>query len=96
MHISKIYGNNKQRVSWGMTRRVLEALIDKHCISQFTWTGKTCVKGVRRESIKKMKTIHEVVMGALSKVDTAYTYELFKSDMVKHIIKYATNRGKNE
>lgn len=96
VHISKIYGSNKQRVSWTMTRRVLEALMDKKCLSEFTWTGKTSIKGLRREPIKNLRLVHDLVIATLDKIDSTYTYTLFKSDMVEHIVKYANIRGKKE
>lgn len=77
-----------------MTRRVLEALMDKGCLSEFTWTGKTSVKGLRKEPIKNLKSIHNVVIAALIKVDKTYSYKFYKSDMVDHIVRYAYTRGK--
>lgn len=72
-----------------MTRRLLETLIDKHCLSQFTWTGKTGTKDVKKDAFKKLVYIPRLVIDAIKKVDSSYDFKFFQSDMTKHVIKYA-------
>lgn len=94
--MSVIYGTSKQRADWKMSRRILEALMDKYCLSEYTWTGKTDNKDVKKVPFKNLENVHNVVIAAIKKFDSTYDKKFFKSDMVKHVIKYAHERGKKE
>lgn len=88
-YLSVIYGTKKRRVTWGMTKKVLLALISDKCLANFTWTGKSATKDIKKMPFKKMNSIHRVVVMALKKIDSSYDNNIFHDDVVKHILKYA-------
>lgn len=75
-----------------MTKRVLLTLIDQECLANFTWTGKTKIKGERKESFKKLTNIHKVIITVLSKLDASFNSTVFNDDIVNHVMKYAYSK----
>lgn len=58
--------------------------------------GKTKEKGAKKMSFRLLKTIQQVLIVVLKKINDAYTNDDFKEDMVKHVLKYAYMRTENK
>lgn len=87
--MSVIFGDKKQRITWEKTRRLVDALIKKECLANFTWIGKSHLKGVKKIPFRSLKQIQRVLVATLNLMDSTYTNDDFKDDMVKHVLKYA-------
>lgn len=88
-YLSAIHGTQQLRVNWKHTKRVLEALIDNGCLSNFTWSGKGKDNKKTKNSFKELRCIRELLIRVLKTNDQTYDFKLFKEDIVKHIIKRA-------
>lgn len=94
--MSVIFGEKNQRITWDKTRRLVDALIWKECLANYTWLGKSHMKGVKKLPFRSLEQIHQVLVATLKKINATYTSDDFKDDMVKHVLKYAyLNAGKN-
>lgn len=61
----------------------------KECLANYTWLGKTHIKGTKKLPFRSLEQIHRVLVAALQKLNATYTSDDFKDDMVKHVLKYA-------
>lgn len=93
-YLSGIFGDNNQRITWDKTRRLVDALIKKECLANYTWLGKTNVKQAKKSAFRSL-TRHQVIVAALQNSNDKYTNDDFKEDMVKHVLKYAYLKAEN-
>lgn len=68
----------------------------KECLANYTWLGKSHVKGAKKEAFRSLKKIHSLLVQTLKKINEAYTDDDFKDDMVKHVLKYAYLNGEKK
>lgn len=85
--MTAVYGTCEQRANWSHLRTLTFAIISKECLANFTWTGKS--KGEKRNSFKRLKLIHKLLINAINKFDKSYNQKNFNLHMVNNIIKYA-------
>lgn len=71
---------------------ITEALIHPSLLAQFTWTGKTNVKAVRKYEFSKYKSINNLIHTVCKHADENYTKKSYESDIVYFVMKYAANR----
>lgn len=84
------------RVTWKNAKKILDALISKECLANYTWSGKAKQNKKTKNSLRKLNFIHDLIMTALRKLDSTYDFKAYKDDMVKHIVKRAHEHEKNE
>lgn len=84
-----IHGTQQLRVNWKNTKRLIDAIIDKGCLSNFTWKGKGKDNKNTKEAFDKLHSIHELLIFVLKTNDKSYNFELFKAGMVKNILSRA-------
>lgn len=65
----------------------MRVLISPECLSNFTWTGKS--KKGSKIAFKSFKNIHKVLIETIQAIDERYNADIFKIDMVEHVLKYA-------
>lgn len=65
----------------------MRVLIIPECLSNFTWTGKS--KKGTKIAFKNFKNIQNLLIQTMQSIDDRYTPEIFKIDMVGHVLKYA-------
>lgn len=71
---------------------ITEALIHPSLLAQYTWTGKTNVKTVRKFGFSTYKGINNLIHSSCKYADESYTKKNYDSDIVYIVMKYAANR----
>lgn len=73
---------------------IINALINPCVIAEFTWTGKTNVKGNKKYAFEKYKGIQRLVFAVCRYADHTYSKEKLEHDFVYTVFKYAVSRWK--
>lgn len=70
-------------------KKFLFNLIDRVFLKEFTWTGKTAQKGVRKIPFKQFKRILDLLFTLVKTNDQHYPLDIFEENMKTGILKHA-------
>lgn len=71
-----------------MIKKIIFAIVEPACFSNFTWTGKAS-NGKRKNALENLTHILTLVHSIIKTVDGAYCYQLFLRHLKDNVIKYA-------
>lgn len=70
-------------------KRFLYNIVDRVFLTNFTWTGKTAQKGVRKIPFQDFKRILDLLFTLVKRHDEHYPLVAFEENMKKGILKFA-------
>lgn len=85
----KVNGDNGQLDASKIIKKFVVSIFDAKLLAQFTWSGKSGEKGVRKFVFKDYKSIVQIIRRTMMACDSSYTELQFEQDMVKKVMKVA-------
>lgn len=85
----KLHGVSGDVEGTKIIQSIVDAFISPELLSQYTWTGKTNKKNVKKLKFKSLVNVLRIVKRVLLAADNSYNETKFKKDMTEKIMKYA-------
>lgn len=85
----KLFGNCGELDASKILRKLAFHIFTAELLSDFTWTGKTNKRGVRKFAIKDYKLLLSLIYETLHAADSSYTKGKFEEEFVAKVMKYA-------
>lgn len=82
--LKKIYENSQIRNLKHPLSTIVNALIVPKVLSQYTWTGKS-----NKLQFKSFSEVHDVLFRTMREINSNYTWQKFKQELVYNVLKYA-------
>lgn len=85
----RIYGNSGNLEGSKILKKTVLSVMTTNLLSQFTWTGKTNRKDVKKFALKDYPQILNLIYEIILAADCSYSRLKYDEDMVQRILKYA-------
>lgn len=87
-----INGTDGSKSGHDVILSVVDAVIHPSIQSQYTWTGKTNNKTVKKQRFNDLSEIHGLLLCVCRKADNSYSKRDFMEHLIYKVLKYAYNR----